>query len=59
MGDSFCDHEFRLRKESDPVIDEDNYGDCKRIPGMRDLVRKWEEKAGEFFSGEMGEYNSP
>jgi hypothetical protein len=52
VGDSFCDHEFRLRKEDDPVMDEDNYGDCKRIPGMRDLVREWEEKAGEIFSGE-------
>lgn len=45
VGDSFCDHEFRLRTKNDPIMDEENYGDCIRVEGMRDLVREWEEKA--------------
>jgi hypothetical protein len=44
IGDDFCDHEFRIRKESDPIIDEDNYSDCNRDPEIRELVREWEEK---------------
>lgn len=51
VGDRFCDHEFRLRTSEDPVIDEANYGDCNRIPGMRKLVRTWEEKAKSIFFG--------
>ena len=45
VGDSFCDHEFRLRTKKDPIMDEGNYGDCYKIEGMRELVREWEEKA--------------
>ncbi len=51
VGDDFCDHEFRLRTKDDPVIDEQNYGDCYRIEGIRELVREWEEKAKEIFFG--------
>jgi L-2-amino-thiazoline-4-carboxylic acid hydrolase-like protein len=51
VGDRYCDHEFRLRTMEDPVIDEINYGDCNRIPGMRELVRTWEEKAKSIFFG--------
>lgn len=51
VGDSFCDHEFRLRTADDPILDEVNYGDCNRIVGMRELVRVWEEKAKELYFG--------
>ncbi len=51
VGDCFCDHEFRLRTEDDPVMDEENYGDCYKIEGMREFVREWEEKAKEIFFG--------
>ncbi|MDC7125096.1 MAG: hypothetical protein PQJ46_05995 [Spirochaetales bacterium] len=26
-------------------MDEQNYGDCYRLPGLRELVREWEEEA--------------
>ncbi|OQY46427.1 MAG: hypothetical protein B6242_07780 [Anaerolineaceae bacterium 4572_78] len=51
VGDGFCDHEFRLRTKDDPAIDEENYGDCYKIEGMREMVREWEEKAKEIFFG--------
>lgn len=52
VEDSFCDHEFRLRTRNDPIMDEENYGDCARVEGMRDLVREWEEKAKEIYFGD-------
>ncbi|MCP4132679.1 MAG: L-2-amino-thiazoline-4-carboxylic acid hydrolase [bacterium] len=51
VGDCFCDHEFRLRTNTDPILDEENYGDCRRIEGIRELVAEWEEKAKEIFFG--------
>lgn len=39
VGDGFCDHEFRIRTNADPVIDEVNYGDCYTVEGIRELVR--------------------
>ena len=50
-GDDFCDLEFRIRKKSDPIMDEDNYSDCMRDPEMREFVREWEEKAKKMFFG--------
>ncbi len=51
VGDEYCDHEFRLRTKDDPKMDEDNYGDCYTIDGIRDVVREWEEKAKEIHFG--------
>ena len=51
IGDDFCDHESRIRKESDPIQDEDNYSDCGRDHEFRELVREWEEKAKILFFG--------
>lgn len=51
VGDQYCDHIFRLRQPSDPIMDEENYGDCYKMPGMRELVREWENKAKIMFFG--------
>jgi hypothetical protein len=51
IGDAFCDHEFRLRSKNDPIDDESVYGDCRRMEGMRELVRVWEERAKSLFFG--------
>ncbi|MCP4133236.1 MAG: hypothetical protein GY754_19870 [bacterium] len=32
-----------------PIMDENNYGDCYIIEGVRELVAEWEEKAKEIF----------
>ena len=44
IGDPFCDHEFRIKRNAMPNHDEDDYSDCNRS-GMRDFVREWEENA--------------
>lgn len=56
-GDRFCDLEFRIRNETDPIMNEDNYADCCRDPEMRELVREWEEKAKEMFFGSKQEWD--
>jgi hypothetical protein len=45
MGDKFCDHEFRLRTNDDPILNEEWYSDCARDPEIRQFVREWEDKA--------------
>ncbi|MBN2436508.1 MAG: L-2-amino-thiazoline-4-carboxylic acid hydrolase [Spirochaetes bacterium] len=44
MGDEFCDHEFRVRKNNEPIMDEDNYSDCARDPEIRQFVKEWEDR---------------
>lgn len=56
VGDAFCDHEFRLRTKSDAMMSEENYGDCARVEGMRDLVSKWEDKAKEMYFGDQDKW---
>jgi hypothetical protein len=51
MGDRFCDHEFRVRKKNDPILNEECYSDCARDPEIRHFVKEWEEKAKEKFFG--------
>lgn len=44
VGDSFCDHCFRMRTPDDRERDESNYGDCHKVKyGGRDEVRRWEK----------------
>lgn len=57
VGDDYCDHTFRLRTDKDPVMDEENYGDCYRIPGLRETVREWEEEAKVLFFGSKEKWN--
>jgi hypothetical protein len=52
-GDPYCDLEFRIRKKSDPIMDEDYYADCGRDPEMRAFVWDWEEKAKVMFFGSV------
>ena len=52
-GDPYCDLEFRIRKKSDPNMDEDNYADCGRDPEMRAFVWDWEQKAKVLFFGSI------
>jgi len=55
IGDKFCDHEFRIKKNVIPDHDEDDYSDCNRS-GMREFVREWEEKAKELMFGSREEW---
>ena len=45
VGSDYCDHVFKLRTKDDPVIDEENYGDCYKARGIREMVWKLEEEA--------------
>ncbi len=55
IGDTFCDHEFRIKKSMKPDHDEDDYSDCNRS-AIREFVREWEEKAKELMFGSREEW---
>lgn len=56
VGDSFCDHEFRIKRSLDATTDEENYSDCSKVEGIREFVREWEEKAKVLFFGSREEW---
>ncbi len=56
IGDNFCDHEFRLKRSFDTVMDEACYSDCSKVKGMREFVREWEEIAKVIFFGSRDEW---
>jgi hypothetical protein len=56
MGDSFCNHEFRVIKNNDQIQNEECYSDCARVQEIRQFVKEWEEKAKEMFFGSRIEW---
>lgn len=52
VGDTYCDHMFRIRTPKDQEKDESNYEDCHKVKGGRNAVQQWEENykknGGEF-----------
>ncbi|MCP4136191.1 MAG: L-2-amino-thiazoline-4-carboxylic acid hydrolase [bacterium] len=41
VGDSYCDHVFRIRTPEDCAVDEENYEDCYKIKGGREAVARY------------------
>lgn len=55
-GCNYCDHCFRVREETDPILKISDYADLKRIDSLEEFIAHWAERAKSIFFGSQEEW---